>query len=179
MKKELIITAAFSAFSMAAFAQTSDQVTLNINLYPIQTLEINSQQKVVNLDYISEQDYEKGVEMDQPDHINTFSTGGFTIRVNSTHQILSLTEGESIPSSDITITPLPGAANPLQSASFNSVDLSSEPSVIITNDTGGINNTFGINYKAKGNNAYLSKYSNAIAGPTQYTTQIVYSMEAR
>jgi len=179
MKKELIITAALSVLSIAVFAQTSDQVTVNINLYPIQTLEINAQQKVVNLDYISEQDYENGVEMDQPDHINTFSTGGFAIRVNTTNPALSQPDGESIPSSDITITPLIGGTNPLQGANFTTVDLSTEPRVIISNDSGGINNTFGINYKAKGNNAYLSKYSTATSSPTLYTTQIIYSMEAR
>jgi hypothetical protein len=179
MKKELIYTAALSAFSIAAFAQNSDQVTLNINLYPIQTLEINSQQKVVNLDYISEQDYQRGVEMDQPDHINTYSTGGFTIRVNSSNAILSQTDGQNIPSSDITITPLLGAANPMQGATFTPVDLTSEPREIISNNSGGINKTFGINYKAKGNNAYLGKQVASSGTPTLYTTQIIYSMEAR
>jgi hypothetical protein len=86
--------------------------------------------------------------------------------------------GEVIPASDIIITPTVGILNPLIGAAFSPATLSSEATTIITNNTGGINKTFGIQYQAKGNNEYVDKYVDT-GSPMVFSTNIVYSIEAR
>ena len=147
--KKIIFTFAFILITMVSLLAQSDKITLNIRLYPIQTLEVNPSQTVVNLDYVTQDDYTNGVRLDEPDHLTMYSTGGFAVTVNTSNLSLKNDHGSQIPSSDILITPLDGVSNPLSGAEFSSVHLSTEPKTIISNDAGGINKTFGINYQAK------------------------------
>ncbi len=65
------------------FSQTSDNVTLNVTLNPIQSLIVNPQQKTVDLTYSTKADYLNGVISKQENHLTVFSTGGFEIKVKS------------------------------------------------------------------------------------------------
>jgi hypothetical protein len=159
-----------------AYSQ-SDDVTLNIRLFPIQIIKVNPFQEVIYLDYETTEDYANGVQLEQPDHLNMYSTGGFVVKVSSETDLTS-ENGEVIAVSDIMITPLKGILNPLIGAVFNSANLSNEAMIIIANNTGGINKTFGIQYQAKGNNEYVEKYINS-ENPIVFSTNIVYSIEAR
>ena len=156
----------------------SDNVTLNIRLFPIQIIEVNPSQEVIYLDYETTADYANGVQLEQPDHLNMYSTGGFVVKVSSTEVNMTAEGGGMIPVSDIIITPTQGILNPLIGAAFSPATLSSEATTIITNNTGGINKTFGIHYQAKGNNEYVDKYVD-MENPTIFSTNIVYSIEAR
>ncbi len=156
----------------------SDDVTLNIRLFPIQIIEVNPSQEVIYLDYETTADYANGVELEQPDHLNMFSTGGFVVKVSSNETNLTSVNGEVIPVSDIIITPRQGILNPLIGATFNSATLSNQATTIISNNTGGMNKTFGIHYQAKGNNEYVDKYVDT-GSPTVFSSIIVYSIEAR
>lgn len=156
----------------------SDNVTLNIRLFPIQIIEVNPSQEIIYLDYETTADYANGVQLEQPDHLSMFSTGGFVVKVSSTDVNMTAENGQVIPVSDIIITPREGIQNPLIGASFSPATLSSEATTIITNNTGGINITFGIHYQAKGNNEYVDKYVDT-GNPTVFSTNIVYSIEAR
>lgn len=173
-----ILTFAIILMTTATLFAQSDKTTINIRLFPIQTLEVNPSQKVVNLDYTTQEDYNNGVRLDEPDHLTMYSTGAFVVKVNTTNSSLQSNSGSDIPSSDILITPLEGSINPLASAEFSSALLSTEPQTIISNDTGGINKTFGINYQAKGNQEYVDKYV-ANERFTAFTTDVIYSIEAR
>ncbi len=175
--KRFIHTVLFYFFSLGiAFAQ-SDNVTLSIRLFPIQIIEVNPLQEVIYLDYETTEDYAKGVGLEQPDHLNMYSTGGFIVKVSSSEVNMTAQNGDVIPVSDIIITPMEGTLNPLVGAAFSSAILSNEAATIITNNTGGINKTFGIHYKAKGNNEYLDKYVDT-GNPMVFSTNIVYSIEA-
>lgn len=156
----------------------SDHVTLNIRLFPIQIIEVNPSQEVIYLDYETTADYANGVQLEQPDHLNMYSTGGFVVKVSSSDVNMTAEGGEVIPVSDIMITPMVGIQNPLIGAAFSPATLSNEATTIITNNTGGINKTFGIHYQAKGNNEYVDKYVD-MENPTVFSTNIVYSIEAR
>lgn len=156
----------------------ADNVTLNIRLFPIQIIEVNPSQEIIYLDYETTADYANGVQLEQPDHLSMFSTGGFVVKVSSTEMNMNADNGEVIPVSDIIITPREGIQNPLLGASFSPATLSSEATTIITNNTGGMNKTFGIQYQAKGNNEYVDKYVDT-GNPTVFSTNIVYSIEAR
>lgn len=178
MMKRFIQIILFYIISIGfAFGQ-SDNVTLNIRLFPIQIIEVNPLQELIYLDYETTADYANGVELEQPDHLNMFSTGGFVVKVSSQEANLTSENGEVIPASDIIITPRQGILNPLIGAAFSSVNLSSEATTIISNNTGGMNKTFGIHYQAKGNNEYVDKYIDT-GSPAVFSSNIVYSIEAR
>src|SRR5690606_15026837 len=87
MKRTSLTILSLILLSLQASAQSnasaSDLITFNIRLHPIQTIEVTPLQKVVNLDYMTKEDYEKGVDVDQPDHLRVYSTGGFAVRVES------------------------------------------------------------------------------------------------
>lgn len=172
MKRFIIVLFYFFTIGIA-FAQTD--ATLNIRLSPIQIIEINPSQELIYLDHETIAGYANGVQLEQPDHLSMFSTGGFVVKVSSMEVNMTAENGEVFPTSDIIITPRVGTLNPLIGAAFNPAILSSEATTIITNNTGGINKTFGIHYQTKGNNQYVSDPGNS----TVFSTNIVYSIEAR
>ena len=70
----------------SVFAQTTnnaDNVTLNIILNPIQTIQVNSEQKTVDIVYSDIGHYQNGVSEFRENHLQIFSTGGFEVKVNS------------------------------------------------------------------------------------------------
>jgi hypothetical protein len=160
-----------------AFGQ-SDNVTLNIRLFPVQIIEVNPSQEIIYLDYETTADYANGVQFEQPDHLSMYSTGGFVVKVSSIDVNMTAENGQVIPISDIIITPKQGVLNPLIGAAFSPATLSSEATTIITNNTGGMNKSFGIHYQTKGNNEYVDKYVDT-GKPTVFSTNIVYAIEAR
>ena len=183
MKKSIFIFSVIATlFSLTANAQTNTSTaTLNVNLYPIQTIVVNPAQSTVNLDYKTTTDYANGVNNDQGNHLTVYSTGAFTVTVNSsTNQLTNTTfSADNINSSDITITPKPGTAKPLTGAVLTVANLSTTAQEIISSDLGANNATFNINYSAKGDNDnYINKYHNA-QNPTVYTTNVTYTIAAK
>lgn len=83
MKKLLLTSAIILTATVFSFAQTAE-VTLNVKLNPIQTITIGAEtDKTIDLVYDSETDYAQGVEVDIPDHLVVYSTGGFAVTVKS------------------------------------------------------------------------------------------------
>ncbi|HCO20177.1 MAG TPA: hypothetical protein DIT47_03555 [Flavobacteriaceae bacterium] len=191
MKKTIFIFSVIATlFSLTVNAQASAQpsasasATLNVRLYPIQTIVVNPAQSTVNLDYKTTTDYANGVNSDQKDHLEVYSTGAFAVSVkSSTNQLTNTTfSADNINSSDITITPKPGTAKPLTGATLTPKQLSTSTTVgevIISSDLGANNATFNINYAAKGDkDNYINKYHNA-ENPTVYTTTVTYTIAAK
>ena len=93
MKRIILFTTIILASVSVAMAQAavppvvsadaSDQVTLNVELHPIQTLFINSTQEKVDLEYKLTTDYSAGVSSLQEDHLKIYSTGAFEENVES------------------------------------------------------------------------------------------------
>lgn len=200
MKKIIFLSAAVTAlFSINAKAQTgtvpstgvtpaSSTATLNVRLYPIQVIRVDPSQKTVNLDYKNMSDYENGVSIEQKNHLGVYSTGAFTVSVQSADEKLknSNYESDNIDSKDISITATKGAMDTgilkgetSTGPSFNEVFLTQSAQELINSDTGGSNLTFNITYTAKGDqNAYINKYHNA-EKPTVYTTNVIYTIAAK
>lgn len=164
--------------SFSSKAQSSEPVTLNVNLYPVQTIELNSSQSNVNLDYKTNEDYKNGVQITEDNHLKVYSTGGFSIKVKSLQPNLTSTSenGTSIETSDIVVTAMKGSVNGMESFVATPVVLSTSDTPLITSDTGANNKTFNINYSAKGGDKYINKYFKN-QSPTVYTTQVFYSIE--
>ncbi len=164
-----------SLIGSKAFSQ-SDNATLNIRLYPIQTITVNTSQKIVNLDYKTTANYTDGVSLAQADHLTVYSTGAFIVKVKSSSA--SLTGAKSnIDASDVSISPLAGTSNQLVNAVYTPQNLSNTDKTIIASSTGSVNKNFNITYKGAGAQKYVDKYFNT-ENPTVYTTTVTYTIEA-
>ncbi|TXF77471.1 hypothetical protein [Chryseobacterium sp.] len=177
MKKgTLFLNLAFAFFSAMAAGQNSGEVSLKINLYPIQTIVVNAGTNTADLDYKTLDDYKNGVSITKEDHLKIFSTGGFTVRVKTISPTLTNTlNGSSIDAGDITVTVSKGTTNGIEGLTYSSIPLSNTDTELISSPFGGNNKTFNINYAAKGEDKYVNKYMKAQT-PTVYTTQVVYSI---
>lgn len=182
MKKRFLgLVLGLTAF--AANAQTdTDQVALNVKLYPIQTIVVNAAN--VDLEYKTKDDYANGVTVSQGDHLTVYSTGGFTVNVKSETATLTTSlataNGESINSSDIKISAAAGTTNSLAGAAYETnVPLTTTGAKLIKSTTGGVNKTFNVSYKAEGNlDSYVNKYFKDGNNPTVYTTNVIYEIVA-
>lgn len=177
---KLLMTTSFLCFivPLGICAQNSGSATLNINLYPVQTIEVTTTGIGIDLDYRTGEDYKNGVNTTAPDHLKIYSTGGFAIKVRSASPELSNTmnQSSSISPRDISITATKGTTYGTENFKSAKVQLSTADSELITSTVGVVNRTFNINYQAKGNDAYINKFLKA-QDPTVYSTEVVYIIE--
>lgn len=180
MKKQVLAACAL-LMGVSAFAQTStDDVTLNVRLNPIQTLVINPAQKIVNLDYVNKNDYANGVTVANTDHLTVYSTGGFQVKVKSAAATLQNTASGStgtIASNSINIIAAAGT-NAVSNGVYTPQTLTAEDKLIVSATTGGVDRNISVSYKGAGADIYLNNY---VAGqtPTVYTTQVTYTIIAQ
>lgn len=185
-KITLMLVAAFVFFGTQSVkadepvnGNSSESVTLNIKLHAIQSLVVNNDQKTVNLEYVNKDDYSKGVSVDQANHLNIYSTGGFEIKAKTSGATLTGTGGNSktINVADVTVTPK-GGTNSINDVTYTPKTLSDSEQTIAESGIGGVNKDISINYAAKGNNDYINHYVKGET-PTVYTTQVTYSIVAK
>ena len=159
--------------------KTSDNVTLNIKLHKIQSLVVNSGQKMVNLDYTDIEHYANGVTSDQKDHLEVFSTGGFKISAKTSGTtLLNGTNGndETIDVGDVQLLASLGSSNSLNDASMSVKDLSNTDQDIVSSSKGGRDLKFNVQYKTNHDaDAYINHYRNS-ENPTVYTTTVTYTI---
>ncbi|MDM1138122.1 hypothetical protein [Empedobacter sp. R132-2] len=166
-----------------AIAQTTAQATLNVVLYPIQTIVIGGD-NTVNLEYISEKDYLNGVTAKMDNHLIVYSTGGFAVKVKSENENLEYTSKDGktrkIRTNTINLKASLGTGNILNSSKFSSVVLDKSDKNLISSNVGGTNLKFNVAYSGKGNNDYVNKYYNVEKPNTNiYTTTVTYTIEAQ
>lgn len=158
----------------------TDQVTVNIKLYPIHTLIVTNGQKPVDLEYKTVTDYDNGVIKPLVDHITVYSTGGFTISVKS-NQAFTRTGGETISSDDVAIIAGDGTKGTgIEDYSALQYLSTTEGKTIISSDAGGKDLKYNITYNnQKGKDlAYIDKYIKG-ENPTVYTADITYTIAAK
>jgi hypothetical protein len=168
-----IITMLAMLITTIAVAQTTQNVTVNIKLHPIQSLIINPIQQNVDLDYYTKEDYEDGVSVVQADHLEIYSTGSFQI-VATTNNITFEGTADTLPLNTLLLTPTDGS-NPITSSTKNIINLSQVDQVLVSSTIGGANKTFNVEYKGEGNDEYLTKYYNS-ESPTIYTAVVKYTI---
>lgn len=185
LSSAMLMLVAFASFGQSSAIESASQIKaaktdiafLSIRLFPIQTIEVNASQKDVYLDYRTKMNYFNGVDLNQPNHLTIYSTGGFVVKVNSSTPNLQNQTGTYIPASDVSITTVAGGKNPFLLLKPNTISLSDKAQPLFSSNTGGVNKTVTINYKAKGADAYVNKYINN-EDPSVYTTEVVYVIEA-
>lgn len=140
MKKLLLL------LPIAGFAQNNQTVTVNIKLHDVQTITVNGS-KTINLEYLSQADYENGVNSYQTNHLNTFSTADYFVKTK-------VMQDNVITNNDIYL---------------NGILQNLQPQTLFTSGAGVHN--YDVDYKAKGNYEYLTK------NKINYTIQVLYSVE--
>ena len=177
-KAAFILTILCALVSGVAFGQA--QATLNVKLYPIQTIMIGGD-NTVNLEYKTKDDYLKGVTNDMKDHLVVYSTGGFAVKVKSENEDLVYTKDaltSKIAANTINLQATVGTGNELNASTMNNVVLSNENKNLISSNVGGTELKFNVAYNGKGNNDYVNKYYN-VETPNVYTTTVTYTIEAQ
>jgi hypothetical protein len=156
---------------------TDDNVTLNIILNPIQTIQVNSDQKTVDIAYSEINDYRNGLSVNKLDHLQIFSTGGFVVKVNSAEKLTN-NKGKEISASDITVLATPGTDNGLVMEESEAVALGSEQKTLITSKTGGRDLKYNVTYNNElgGNDNYLNLYDKD--ANNIFTTEVTYTIIA-
>lgn len=180
MKKQ-VLAAIVGLIGFSSFAQTnSDNVTLNVRLHPIQTLVVNSGQKIVDLNYVTKADYAGGVTNPNADHLTVYSTGGFQVKVKSSKAALENVvagNGSTIASESISVIPTAGTGG-FANATYSEKKLTTEDQTIVSSTIGGVDKKISVAYKGAGAEEYLNNY---VAGqnPTIYSTQVTYTIVAQ
>lgn len=156
-------------------------VSLKINLHPIQTIIVDPNQSVVNVNFTTSENYSNGVTVDQADHLRIYSTGAFQVTVKADDTTISNgVDQTTINSNTIKVLASQGTSTSTETAvtgdTFAEVGLSGTDQPLITSTTGGINRKFNVAYKAMGNNnAYINKHVNGDE-VTTYSTTVTYSI---
>lgn len=166
----LITAFLYSLLMLDGMAQNS--VTLNVHLYPIQTLVVNPSQQDVTLNYITKEEYSSGVSAVQTDHLTIYSTGGFQVKVSTSGEL----SGKDFPLNSISVIPSSGS-KPIAEGNveYHEKNISQQEQPIITSTRGGIDKNFNINYKGAGANMYIDYYS-ASDAPAVYSYDVVYTI---
>lgn len=166
-------------FECARAQSNSAGVKLNIILHPVQTISINSSHNTADIQYLTREDYEKGVTATYDDHISVTSSGGFQVNVASNQEnFISSGSTVSIPVSDVSISAINGSENSLTGI-FENVVLSTKPESLIKSSIGGRNLNYSITYdnSAGSSDKYINK--NESKGNAVFTTEITYTITSK
>lgn len=159
--------------SNVAFAQEptaitpTKNVTLNVKLLPVISLEIADGVEVINLVYKTADDYKDGAVNERKGHLKVISMGAYAIKAKAESDLVN--PKGTIGAGDITLTVGTGTAKALNTTGIDLVS-----SDIATLPTGTL---YDITYRGKGNNEFVTKYISG-ENPTIYTTQVTYTVEA-
>jgi len=167
-KKIKLMTALLAGIMLTgihwAYAQTSDQVTLNIELVAIQSISVT--QETVTLTFDDATDYQDGVSENQPGHLTVSSTCGFQVKVSASGDLSY--GSESIPLNTITVEPS-GTAGEGETFTTDQT-LTTTPTQIISSTSGTTSKNYDVNYESIGGDDYLN------IPPGTYTTTVTYTI---
>lgn len=164
-----------------ANAQKSDNVTLNIKLTPIQTITVNpaSDHQTVDLEYKSVSDYAEGKTAVRPDHLEIFSTGGFSVSFKASAENFTTSTGTgTIAVGEVSIFAENGS-NVLGSEKYDGGQLTVGGTTLLSSNTGGRDLNYNVTYDNTAGNedAYIDHISKG--KEATYTTEVTYTIVAQ
>lgn len=169
----------------ALYAQSkSATTTLNIKLQPIQTIIVNGSQTHVDIVYNTKNKYNNGVSVTEIDHLEVFSTGGFTVSVKSNGNFKNTKGEESIDAKDVLVSAKPGTKKPSNESSTTyapATGLKTSSNNLIKSTQGGRDLTFDVTYNnaAGKNDEYINKYIARDGTESVYTATVTYTIAAQ
>jgi len=166
----VIASAAGLLAGHSAMAQASDNLTLNVLLADVRSIKLNPAQTTVQLQFNNIEDYQNGVNLDEPAHIEVSSTGGYQVKVKSSGP--SLQSGtNTIPVSTITLTPTLSSGFTDVGIAFQTIALSATDQQLITTPNGSSRIVFDVRYRASGGQPFIDKPAGT------YVTTLTFSIE--
>lgn len=170
-----MVSFVFFALPHLMFAQVQNgSVRLNVVLSQVQSLTVNQSQGQVDLRFSRKEDFRDGVDINERNHLNVFSSGRFVVKV-SAQSDLQRPGGRAIPASTIAVTPMAtgGITQVPGMTTANNVSLSPRESrTIIKSPTHGtIATSFDVLYHASGEGY-------ALLDNGTYSATVVYTIEA-
>jgi len=177
-RKNLFFVSALILFGLAnvnsAMAETDD-ATVNIKFRPVQSIVVNPAQKSVDLLYATKDNYANGVTAERPDHLEVFSTGGFTVTAN-TGGDFTRAAGGTIPAADVTVIATHGTSTTI--GTFTAVALATTPATLIAATEGGVALKYNVTYDntAGAGNEYINKYIHPDTPESVYTATVTYTI---
>ncbi len=150
MKKSILTAVVvFAAGVFAAQAQTSGDVTVNINLHKFQTLTVNHAS--VNIDFETQNDYTNGATSGiQDNHLTVSSTGAFVVKATAVaaelNNVTNKTLGET--ANPLHVTAQAGSTNALTNATYANNTALITDNQIVSSTKGQFNKNVSVEYKA-------------------------------
>lgn len=167
----------------ALYAQSkSATTTLNIKLQPIQTIIVNGSQTDVDIVYNTKNKYNNGVSVTEIDHLEVFSTGGFTVSVKSDGNFKNTKGEESIDAKDVLVSATQGSKSNEGSTTYAlATGLKTSSNNLITSTQGGRDLTFNVTYNnaAGKTDKYINKYIARDGTESVYTAIVTYTIAAQ
>jgi hypothetical protein len=165
----------FFALPQLLFAQpNSASVRLNINISQVQSLTVNESQGQLDFNFSKKEDFKNGVNINERNHLNVFSSGRFVVKV-STQGNFTGVDNRFIPASSVSITPYAtgGMTHVPGMITGNNVSLSPrEAKTIIKSPTHGTTATsFDVLYTASGT-GYAMLDNGTYSGTVVYTIEV-------
>lgn len=167
-----ILTTVFLLGSLYCDTYAQNSVILNVNLYPIQTLLVNTAQKEVNIEYNTREgeDYRNGVVSEQQDHLTIYSTCGFQVKVSA---VTVAIDNDML--NNISIMPSSGSKPLSQShVVYTRKNISEVEQPIISATKGAIDKNVNISYKGASNDAFVGFTKNNT--PVNKTYTVLYTI---
>lgn len=165
-----IVTTAFLLVCLNCDLHAQGSVTLNVNLYPIQTLVVNTSQKEVNLEYKTRADYRNGTVSELEDHLTIYSTGGFQVKVRA---VTAANDKDVL--DNVTVIASSGS-KPLNQSNvvYSDTIISEREQQIISATKGATDKSVNISYKGAGNDTFIGfTKKNA---PANLSYSVVYTI---
>lgn len=160
------------------FVKGQSTVRLNIVLNHVQNLTVNASQESTTLTYNTVEDYKKGVEVVQKEHLNVFSTSPFVVKVKVENEdFVQLGADQQnrmrLPNISVRATSAEQGSGMILEQKI----LSAQDAALITADNPLFNHKFDVTYTGPGDNEMI-KYSE-FGKLTTYTNVVMYSIEAK
>ncbi len=174
-----VITIVCLLYVLHANAQSeSVTVHLSIVLKPILNLTINPEQTSVSLLYSTAEDYERGVEVTNKEHLSVFSTGPYVVNarlINEEYTKILGNVDKPMKSPEISISAVPIGEH--QNIRLETSVLTVENKSFITDDVPALNKVFDISFHGPGEGVFLDYVSQE--GSSSFVNTIIYSLEVR
>ncbi len=170
-----MVSFVFFALPHLMFAQVQNgSVRLNVILSQVQSLTVNEAQSQVDLHFSSKEDFRNGVNINEQNHLNVFSSGRFVVKVSAQSDLVR-PGGRPIPASTIAVTPIAtgGVTGVPGMITENRVSLSPQVArpIIKSPTHGTIATSFDVLYHASGEGY-------ALLDNGTYSATVVYTIEA-
>lgn len=177
----LLMVALFSVNGVKGQTTPAKTGTTNVNIKftPIQTIEVNESQNVVNFVYDNIGTYQNGAEsVEYPNHLKINSSGPFVVNVVSTDFTGGLS-GKTIPLSDVEVQVVNTTTERYTGAGITApLPLSTTKKPLFTSTGGGMDLEFDVTYSNPGgkDGKYFEGYLKG--EEVTYTAQVTYEIVA-